>query len=132
MNDRDERPTGAISRPGVYAERRNDGSSRRPEAAPPVDVAGVRMRLLESGLFEVLDALHASADEAFDGLLRAIDRLTGSPHDATLRPCEQCSRLTTNRFTQGRPVCSQACRAHLENEVSKPPPRRRKASGALI
>jgi hypothetical protein len=124
MFDRDERPTNAVSRPGALrpANVRDCASVR-----PPADCDKTRLVLIEGGFYEVLDALHASSDEAFDGLIRAIDRLAG--HAPAGRSCPQCGRITV-RTTR---VCSETCQRFYESEITENQPRRRrKACGTLI
>lgn len=120
---------GAICRPG-RDQSPSKGSGTRPEGFVP-DMNAVRARLLESGLYEVLDALQASADEALDALLAAIDRMTG--HGGPGRACSQCGRIIERPVVsdQHHWYCSASCQNSMAACLPKPP-RRRKASGAMV
>ena len=125
----------ATIRPGRdQPPKKGDGS--RPEDRPAFNEAAIRARLLEAGVFEVIDALHASADEAFTALLAAIDRMTGNGGPG--RPCSHCGRLTESPVVAGRyhVFCSESCHQHAINigpdERRNQRYKRRKASGVLI
>ena len=117
---------GAICRPGAIQPPRPKGTGTRPENRPDLDVSAMRLRLLESAIFEAASALSASADECFDALCRTIDRLAGKGGPGT--PCQSCGTITD----RGK-FCSNPCKAHWQDcAPDERRNKRRKASGALI
>ena len=128
--DRDSNPIGAISRPGA---QRSQSNRARPDNAPPINVDEVRVRLLEGAIFEAVDAHQATADEAFDGLIKAIERLAGHGVD---RVCPQCGRVGSLSYRgqgNGTRLCSETCQRFWDAENAPERQRqRRKASGVLI
>jgi hypothetical protein len=128
--DRDSNPIGAISRPGA---QRSQSNRARPDNAPPINVDEVRVRLLEGAIFEAVDALQATADEAFDGLIKAIERLAGHGVDRVCPQCGRIGRLSYRGIGNDARLCSQTCQRFYDTVLPQPPPRhRRKASGAMI
>ena len=128
MMFREDSAANATCRPGRdQPPKKGDGS--RPENRPPFDERALRARLLESGFHEVMDALGAGADEAFNALLAAIDRLAGKGGPGT--PCQSCGTITSH----GK-LCSKSCQLNWDScqpdERRSLRYRRRKASGALV
>ena len=126
MMYREDSAANAICRPGRDQPPRPKGTGTRPENRPDLDVSAMRLRLLESAIYEAADALSASADECFNALLAAIDRLTGKGGPGT--PCQSCGTITAH----GK-FCSNPCKAHWQDcAPDERRNQRRKASGALI
>ena len=108
---------GAATRPG------RDQPNRRPvvvDHRPSANEAAIRLRLLESAIFEAASAIAATVDEVFDAMVRAADRLAGKPQEADLQPCKSCGRICQLTETAGlKRCCSKACKSQLEAVLPK-------------
>jgi len=105
---------GGTMRPGLTARPDRPARVREPQtAAANFDETGIRLRLIEGAFFEVADALQASADELFDGLLKVVDRLTWrNPYQGM---CRQCHRVVKCEHGRGH-FCSPACQTLFQAE----------------
>lgn len=94
------------ARPGLASRPSLQKRPRKPDGSEdPINTDEVRMRLLESAIYEAGDALSATVDELFDALLRTIDRLSGKGGPGC--PCQSCGHITEyGRF------CTESCKAH--------------------
>lgn len=88
------------------------------EYRPEFDLDKTRVRLIESGIYEMGRALSASVDELLTAMCQAVERLE-QPDTDELYACPQCNRLGewTIGCTTGQKFCSRACSRHFRAEA---------------